>query len=99
MTCHEEKSKPHLDIKRSVPKCNEKRITWFRLYLQNRKQSVHIDGCTSTILSIRHGVPTRILWCPYKDLLGPLLLILFTNDLPLFLITCFIYLCDRNGHG
>ena len=38
-------------------KCNNKSIAWFRSYLQNRKQSVYIDGCTSKKLNICHGVP------------------------------------------
>ena len=44
-------------------------------YLADRKQSVCIDGSMSPPLDIRYGVPQG-------SILGPLLYIIFTNDIP-----------------
>ena len=50
-------------------------IQWINSYLSQRHQSVSVDGCMSPPLSIECGVPQG-------SILGPLLYILFTNDIP-----------------
>ena len=49
-------------------------ITWFGLYLSNRRFQVNIKNKYSTVANINCGVP-------HRSILGPLLFLLYANDM------------------
>ena len=65
-------------------------LDWFESYLSGRMQKVEIDGTISENRTVRMGVPQG-------SIMGPLLFLLYINDLPAAAnLKCVIFADDTN---
>ena len=79
-----------LKQKLSVYKFSQLSQRWFDSYLSNRFQQVQISGKLSQSKEIKAGVPQG-------SVLGPLLFLLYINDLPMYIKYCLLDLFADDG--
>ena len=79
-----------LKQKLSAYKFSQLSQSWFDSYLSNRFQQVHISGKLSESKEIKAGVPQG-------SVLGPLLFLLYINDLPPYIKYCLLDLFADDG--
>ena len=70
-----------LSSKMNLNRIQEIALDWFRSYLTNRTQRCLVNGSLSRICSLKCGVPQG-------TILGPLLFLIYINDLPNCLTSC-----------
>ena len=63
-------------------------LNWLKSYLINRQQFVSVNGSDSSAQTMKHGIPQG-------SILGPLLFIIYINDIPNIVdISTFIMYAD-----
>ena len=75
----------HLVCKLYTAGLNPFTLKWFGSYLDNRRQKTKINGTLSNSARVEYGVPQG-------SILGALLFVIFTNDLPQSVTDCAIHL-------